>query len=65
MENYFEIFPHYGRNVSTLWKIEPKSSTLWKNFQWIFHTMERMFPRCGKPGFRAVLRGFQAVLRGC
>ena len=31
----------------------------------IFHTMEKSFPQCGKLGFRAVIVGFKAVLRGC
>jgi hypothetical protein len=65
MEKVFGIFPHNGKNVSTLWKKEPDFSTQWKNFSPFFHTMERMFPRCGKLGFRAVFGGFRAVLRGC
>ena len=42
-----------------------KFSTQWKKFSGFFHTMEKMFPQCGKLGIRAVFGGFRAVLRGC
>ena len=32
MENFFAIFPRYGKNVSTLWKKRPDFSTVWKIF---------------------------------
>jgi len=44
MENFFAIFPHYGKNVSTLWKKEVNFSTQWKMFWRIFHTMEKLLP---------------------
>jgi hypothetical protein len=65
MENIFAIFPRYGKYFSTLWKNRPIFSTLWKNFKRFFHTMEKMFPQCGKLAFRAVFGGFRAALRGC
>jgi hypothetical protein len=65
MEKYFPhcgkngpFFPRNGKTFSDI-------STQWKKFSGFFHTMEKMFPQCGKLGFRAVFRGFQAVLRGC
>jgi hypothetical protein len=64
MENFFAIFPQYGRNVSTLWKKRPDFSMLWKNFSPIFHTMEEMFPWCGKLGFWAVIECAMGA-RGC
>ena len=55
MENYFAIFPRYGKIFSTLWKNRPifprngKSfsdfSTQWKKFSGFFHTMEKMVLR--------------------
>ncbi len=39
-----------------------KFSTQWKNFSPFFHTMEKMFPQCGKLGFRAVFGGFGCSL---
>lgn len=48
MENFSEIFPRYGRILSTLWKNSEESSTVWKTFQRIFHTMENFLPHCGK-----------------
>jgi hypothetical protein len=65
MENVFAIFPHNGKNVSTVWKKEAYFSTQWKNFPPFFHTMERICPHCGKLCFRAVIRGIGAVSRGC
>jgi hypothetical protein len=32
MENFFAIFPRYGKNVSTPWKKQPDFSTVWKIF---------------------------------
>jgi hypothetical protein len=64
MEKLFGIFPHNGKNVSTLWKKEAYFPTQWKNFSPFFHTMERICPHCGKLGFRAVFRGFQAACSG-
>jgi hypothetical protein len=65
MEKYFPhcgkivpFFPHNGKTLAVF-------STQWKKFSGFFHTMEKMFPQCGKLGFRAVFGGFQAVLRGC
>jgi hypothetical protein len=51
MENFFAIFPHNGKNVSTLWKKEAYFSTQWKNFCRFFHTMEKV----SSPGFRLSL----------
>ena len=51
MENFFAIFPRYGKIFSTLWKNRPIFSTQWKNFQRFFHTMEKLspfFPHNGK-----------------
>ena len=68
MENFFGIFPHYGKN-GPFFPYNGKSfggfSTQWKNFSTVFHAMEKLFPRCGKLGFQAVFGGFPAVLRGC
>ena len=58
MEKFLENFPHYGKYLADI-------STEWKNFSPVFHTMERMFPRCGKLGFRAVYEGFRLLARGC
>ena len=44
MENYFGIFPRYGKILSTVWKNMPIFSTQWKNFQRFFHTMEKLLP---------------------
>ena len=44
MENFFAIFPRYGKIFSTLWKNRPVFSTQWKNFQRFFHTMEKLLP---------------------
>ena len=63
MENIFGIFPHYGKIFSTLWKKRAIFSTQWKNFSQVFHTMERICPKCGKLGFRAVFWRFRAVSR--
>ena len=67
MENFFAVFPRYGKIFSTLWKKEVVFSTQWKNVSRYFHTMERMFPRRGKLGFRAVFGGYQVRqgARGC
>ena len=65
MENFFAIFPYYGKIFSTPWKNRPDFSTQWKTFSGIFHTMERMFPRCGKLRFRACFQGFWLFVRGC
>ena len=35
-------------DFSTLWKNSPFFSTQWKKFSGFFHTMEKMFPQCGK-----------------
>jgi hypothetical protein len=48
MENYFAIFPRYGRFSSTVWKIQPCFSTLWKTFEQFFHAMEDFLPHRGK-----------------
>jgi len=51
MENFFAIFPQYGKIFSTLWKKRAIFSTQWKNFQRYFHTMEKVFgifPHNGK-----------------
>jgi hypothetical protein len=58
MEKLSAIFPRNGKTFAVF-------STQWKKFSGFFHTMERMFPRCGKLGFRAVFGCFRAVLRGC
>jgi len=42
MENFFAIFPRYGKIFSTLWKNRPIFSTQWKNFSGFFHTMEKV-----------------------
>ena len=44
MENFYAIFPRYGKIFSTLWKNRPIFSTQWKNFQRFFHTMEKLLP---------------------
>jgi len=51
MENFFAIFPRYGKYFSTLWKKRAEFSTVWKIFLRIFHAMEKIFsifPRYGK-----------------
>jgi hypothetical protein len=58
MEKLSAIFPHNGKTFAVF-------STQWKNFSGFFHTMEKMFPQCGKLAFRAVFGGFRAALRGC
>ena len=58
MENIFVNFPHNGKTFDVI-------STQWKKFSGFFHTMEKMFPQCGKLAFRAVFGGFRAALRGC
>ena len=58
MEKLLAIFPHNGKTLAVF-------STQWKKFSGFFHTMEKMFPQCGKLRFRAVFGGFKAVLRGC
>jgi hypothetical protein len=45
MENFFAIFPRYG-------KLFCDFSTLWKTFSQFFHAMENYFPQCGKPVLR-------------
>jgi len=44
MENFFAIFPRYGKIFSTLWKNRPVFSTQWTDFstQWkkCFHSVE-------------------------
>ena len=55
MEKYLLIFPHYGKYLADF-------STQWKNFSRIFHTMEKLFPKCGKLGFTGV---FGLFARGC
>jgi hypothetical protein len=58
MEKLSAIFPHNGKTFAVF-------STQWKNFSGFFHTMEKMFPQCGKLGFRAVFGGFRLLSRGC
>ena len=58
MEKLSAIFPHNGKTFAVF-------STQWKKFSGFFHTMEKLFPQCGKLGFMAVFGGFRAVLRGC
>ena len=50
-------FPQYGKYFGDF-------STLWKIIGRFFHAMERMFPQCGKLGFRSVFGGFRAVRSG-
>jgi hypothetical protein len=63
MENFFVVFPHNGKNVSTLWKKWPRISTQWKNISSVFHTMEKLFPQCGKTSSRDLPHG--GPRRGC
>lgn len=38
MENFSPIFPHHGKNFSTVWKTRPEFSTVWKK---VFHRVEK------------------------
>ena len=58
MEKLSAIFPHNGKTFAVF-------STQWKKFSGFLHTMEKMFPQCGKLGFRAVFGGFRLLSRGC
>jgi hypothetical protein len=57
MEKLSAIFPHNGKTLAVF-------STQWKKFWGFFHTMEKMFPQCGKLGFRAVFGGFSGCSPG-
>ena len=53
MENIFVIFPRYGKNgmiFPRYGRFFNDFSMLWKNISTVFHTMEEMFPCCGKLG---------------
>jgi hypothetical protein len=60
-----ESFPQCGKNFSTVWKKWPFFSTQWKKFSRFFHTMEKMFPHCGKLACGALLAGGLAAGAGC